>query len=82
MKNGLPVFAAIPLACLCAIIVSIILGFQFLTKRTLFCNCYHWNEVAIMTVVQNATDITGGARTTFPIIMASPVVDYINIFIF
>ncbi len=78
MKNGLPVFAAIPLACLCAIIVSIILGFPVLRLRGhYFAIATIGMNGAIMTVVQNATDITGGARgTTFPIIMASPEVVY------
>ncbi len=78
MKLGLPVFIAIPIACLSAIIVSIILGFPVLRLRGhYFAIATIGMNGAIMTVVQNATDITGGARgTTFPIIMAPPEVVY------
>lgn len=78
MKLDLPVFIAIPMACLSAIIVSIILGFPVLRLRGhYFAIATIGMNGAIMTVVQNATEITGGARgTTFPIIMASPDVVY------
>jgi len=78
MKTGLPVFTAIPAACCCAIVVSIILGFPVLRLRGhYFAIATIGMNGAIMTVVQNATEITGGARgTTFPIITVPPAVVY------
>lgn len=78
MKNGLSVIIAIPLAALTAIITSIILGFPVLRLRGhYFAIATIGMNGAIMTVVQNATEITGGARgTTFPIITAPPGVVY------
>ncbi len=78
MKTGLSVFAAIPAACFCAIVVSIVLGFPVLRLRGhYFAIATIGMNGAIMTVVQNATEITGGARgTTFPIITVPPAVVY------
>jgi len=78
MKTGLPVFVAIPAACFCAIVISIILGFPVLRLRGhYFAIATIGMNGAIMTVVQNATEITGGARgTTFPIITVPPAVVY------
>lgn len=74
MRSGLPFLAAMPLAALSAIVASILLGFPVLRLRGhYFAIATIGMNGALMTVVQNATDITGGARgTTLPIIMLPP----------
>lgn len=74
MRSGLPFLAAMPLAALSAIVTSILLGFPVLRLRGhYFAIATIGMNGALMTVVQNATDITGGARgTTLPIIMLPP----------
>lgn len=74
MRNGLPFLAAMPLAALSAIVASILLGLPVLRLRGhYFAIATIGMNGALMTVVQNATDITGGARgTTLPIIMLPP----------
>jgi len=74
MGRGLPFIVAIPFASLTAIIVSIILGFPVLRLRGhYFAIATIGMNGAIMSVAQNATEITGGAMgTTFPIILLPP----------
>ncbi len=74
MRSGLPFLAAMPLAALSAIVASIILGLPVLRLRGhYFAIATIGMNGALMTVVQNATGITGGARgTTLPIIMLPP----------
>jgi len=78
MGRGFSFFAALPFAGLAAVVISILLGFPILRLRG------HYFAVAtigingaIMSIVQNATDITGGAMgTTLPIIAKAPGIVY------
>ncbi|MDD3656618.1 MAG: branched-chain amino acid ABC transporter permease [Atribacterota bacterium] len=74
MGRGLPFIVAIPLASVSAIVVSIILGFPVLRLRGhYFAIATIGMNGAIMSVAQNATEITGGAMgTTYPIILLPP----------
>jgi branched-chain amino acid transport system permease protein len=74
MGRGLPFILAMPLAALSAIVVSIILGFPVLRLRGhYFAIATIGMNGAIMSVAQNATEITGGAMgTTYPIILLPP----------
>lgn len=78
MARGFPFIGAIPLAALAAVIVSIILGFPVLRLRGhYFAIATIGMNGAILSVVKNATDITGGAMgTTLPIIAKAPGIVY------
>ena len=78
MSKGLPFLAAVPLAAITAILFSILLGFPVLRLRGhYFAIATIGMSGAILSVVQNATEITGGAMgTTLPIIDKAPSVVY------
>ena len=78
MGRGFSFISAVPFAALAAIVVSIILGFPVLRLRGhYFAIATIGMNGALLAVVQNATDITGGAMgTTFPIITEAPGVVY------
>lgn len=78
MGKGFSFISAIPFAALAAVVTSIILGFPVLRLRGhYFAIATIGMNGAIMSVVQNATDITGGAMgTTLPIIAKAPGIVY------
>ena len=78
MGKGFPFIGAIPFAALTAVVVSIILGFPVLRlKGHYFAIATIGMSGAILSVAQNATDITGGAMgTTLPIIAKPPGIVY------
>jgi len=78
MSKGLSFLAVLPLATLTAILVSILFGLPVLRLRGhYFAIATIGMSGALLSVVQNATEITGGAMgTTLPIIDKSPEVTY------
>jgi len=78
MSKGLPFLLAVPLAAITAILFSIILGLPVLRLRGhYFAIATIGMSGAILSVVQNATEVTGGAMgTTLPIIDKAPGVVY------
>ena len=78
MNRGLPFLAVLPLAALTAIFLSILFGIPVLKIRGhYFAIATIGINGAIMGVVQNTTEITGGAMgTTLPIIDKPPAVTY------
>ena len=78
MSKGLPFLLVVPLAAITAILFSILLGIPVLRLRGhYFAIATIGMSGAILSVVQNATDITGGAMgTTLPIIDKAPGVVY------
>ena len=78
MSKGLSFLAVLPLAALTAILVSILFGLPVLRLRGhYFAIATIGMSGALLAVVQNATEITGGAMgTTLPIIDKSPEVTY------
>ena len=78
MSKGLSFLAVLPLAALTAILVSILFGLPVLRLRGhYFAIATIGMSGALLSVVQNATEITGGAMgTTLPIIDKSPEVTY------
>jgi len=78
MSKGLPFLVAVPLAAFTAILFSVILGLPVLRLRGhYFAIATIGMSGAILSVVQNATEITGGAMgTTLPIIDKAPGVVY------
>jgi len=70
MSKGLPFLVVAPLAAITAILFSILLGLPVLRLRGhYFAIATIGMSAAILSVVQNATEITGGAMgTTLPII--------------
>ncbi len=78
MGRGLNFIVAILLAALVAVITSVILGFPVLRLRGhYFAIATIGMNGALMSVVQNFTDITGGAMgTTLPIIAKPPALVY------
>jgi len=78
MSKGLSFLAVLPLAALTAILVSILFGLPVLRLRGhYFAIATIGMSGALLSVVQNATEITGGAMgTTLPIINKSPEVTY------
>jgi len=78
MSKGLPFLVVIPLAAITAILFSILLGLPVLRLRGhYFAIATIGMSGALLSVVQNATEITGGAMgTTLPIIDKSPEVTY------
>jgi len=78
MSKGLPFLLVVPLAAITAILFSIILGLPVLRLRGhYFAIATIGMSGAILSVVQNATEITGGAMgTTLPIIDKAPGVVY------
>jgi len=78
MGRGFSFISAVPFAALAAVVVSIILGFPVLRLRGhYFAIATIGMNGALLAVVQNATDITGGAMgTTLPIITEAPAVVY------
>jgi branched-chain amino acid transport system permease protein len=78
MSKGLPFLVAVPLAAFTAILFSILLGLPVLRLRGhYFAIATIGMSGAILSVVQNATEITGGAMgTTLPIIDKAPGVVY------
>ncbi len=78
MGRGFPFITAVFLAALAAVITSIILGFPVLRLRGhYFAIATIGMNGAIMSVVQNTTEITGGAMgTTLPIIPQAPEIVY------
>ncbi len=83
MSKGLTFLAVLPLAVLTAILFSIIFGLPVLRLRGSYFTLATYAVSAILSaIVQNATEITGGAMgTTLPIIDKSPEVTY-NYFYF
>ncbi len=69
MSKGLPFLLAVPLAAITAILFSIILGLPVLRLRGhYFAIATIGMSGAILSVVQNATEVTGGAMgTTLPL---------------
>lgn len=78
MSKGLPFLVVVPLAAITAILFSILLGLPVLRLRGhYFAIATLGMSAAILSVVQNATEITGGAMgTTLPIIDKAPSVLY------
>lgn len=78
MSKGLPFLVAVPLAAFTAILFSVILGLPVLRLRGhYFAIATIGMSGAILSVVQNATEVTGGAMgTTLPIIDKAPGVVY------
>jgi len=78
MSIGLPFLLALPLSAITAILFSILLGLPVLRLRGhYFAIATIGMSAAILSVIQNATEITGGAMgTTLPIIDKSPEVTY------
>jgi len=78
MSKGLPFLVVVPLAIITAILFSILLGLPVLRLRGhYFAIATIGMSAAILSVVQNATEITGGAMgTTLPIIDEAPGVVY------
>ncbi len=78
MNKGLSFLAVVPLAAITAILFSILFGFPLLRLRGhYFAIATIGISGAVLGVVQNATEITGGAMgTTLPIIPKSPEVTY------
>lgn len=78
MGKGLPFLVVVPLAAITAILFSIILGLPVLRLRGhYFAIATIGMSAAILSVVQNATEITGGAMgTTLPIIDKDPSIVY------
>jgi len=78
MSKGLPFLMATPLAAITAIIFGILLGLPVLRLRGhYFAIATIGMSGAILSVVQNATEVTGGAMgTTLPIIDKAPGVVY------
>jgi len=78
MSKGLPFLLVVPLAAITAILFSIILGLPVLRLRGhYFAIATIGMSGAILSVVQNATEVTGGAMgTTLPIIDKAPGVVY------
>ncbi len=78
MSKGLPFLVVVPLAAITATLFSILLGLPVLRLRGhYFAIATIGMSGAILSVVQNATEITGGAMgTTLPIIDKAPSVVY------
>jgi len=78
MSKGLPFLLVVPLAVIIAILFSILLGIPVLRLRGhYFAIATIGMSGAILAVVQNVTEITGGAMgTTLPIIDKAPSVVY------
>ncbi len=78
MSKGLSFLAVVPLAAITAILFSILLGLPVLRLRGhYFAIATIGMSGAILSVVQNATEITGGAMgTTLPIIDKAPGIVY------
>ena len=78
MSKGLSFLVVVPLAAITAILFSILLGLPVLRLRGhYFAIATIGMSGALLAVVQNATEITGGAMgTTLPIIDKSPEVTY------
>jgi len=78
MSKGLSFLLVVPLAAITAILFSIILGLPVLRLRGhYFAIATIGMSGAILSVVQNATEVTGGAMgTTLPIIDKAPGVVY------
>lgn len=78
MSKGLSFLVVVPLAAITAILFSILLGLPVLRLRGhYFAIATIGMSAAILAVVQNATEITGGAMgTTLPIIDKAPDVVY------
>lgn len=78
MSKGLPFLVVVPLAAITAILFSILLGIPVLRLRGhYFAIATIGMSAAILSVVQNTTEITGGAMgTTLPIINKAPGVVY------
>ena len=78
MSKGLSFLVVVPLAAITAILFSIIFGLPVLRLRGhYFAIATIGMSGALLAVVQNATEITGGAMgTTLPIIDKSPEVTY------
>jgi len=78
MSKGLPFLVVIPLVAITAILFSILLGLPVLRLRGhYFAIATMGMSAALLSVVQNATEITGGAMgTTLPIVDKSPEVTY------
>ena len=78
MSKGLPFLVVVPLAAITAILFSILLGLPVLRLRGhSFAIATIGMSAAILSVVQNATEITGGAMgTTLPIIDKAPSIVY------
>ena len=78
MSKGLSFLLVVPLAAITAILFSIILGLPVLRLRGhYFAIATIGMSGAILSVVQNATELTGGAMgTTLPIIDKAPGVVY------
>lgn len=78
MSKGLPFLVVVPLAAITAVLFSILLGLPVLRLRGhYFAIATIGMSGALLAVVQNATEITGGAMgTTLPIIDKSPEVTY------
>jgi len=65
MSKGLPFLVVVPLAAITAILFSILLGLPVLRLRGhYFAIATIGMSAAILSVVQNATEITGGAMGT------------------
>lgn len=78
MSKGLPFLLVVPIAAITAILFSILLGLPVLRLRGhYFAIATIGMSGAILSIVQNATEITGGAMgTTLPIIDKAPGVVY------
>ncbi|HCL91059.1 MAG TPA: branched-chain amino acid ABC transporter permease [Candidatus Atribacteria bacterium] len=78
MSKGLPFLVVVPLAAITAILFSILLGLPVLRLRGhYFAIATIGMSAAILSVVKNATEITGGAMgTTLPIIDKDPSIVY------
>jgi len=78
MSKGLSFLVVVPLAAITAVLFSILLGIPVLRLRGhYFAIATIGMSAAILSVVQNATEITGGAMgTTLPIIDKAPGVVY------
>jgi len=78
MNKGLPFLFIFPLAAIAAVLFSIILGTPVLRLRGhYFAIATIGMSGALLSVVQNATEITGGAMgTTLPIIDKAPGIVY------
>ncbi|MEA3453696.1 MAG: branched-chain amino acid ABC transporter permease [Candidatus Caldatribacteriota bacterium] len=78
MSKGLSFLVVVPLAVITAILFSVLLGIPVLRLRGhYFAIATIGMSAAILSVVQNATEITGGAMgTTLPIINKAPGVVY------
>jgi branched-chain amino acid transport system permease protein len=78
MSKGLSFLVVVPLAAIAAILLSIVLGLPVLRLRGhYFAIATIGMSGALLSVVQNATEITGGAMgTTLPIINKSPEITY------